>query len=371
MPKRKRITQIIFIVSLLLSLLQIWLCLLHITFLETIPNVVSANRLRRDWATTTTHRLLSPLAQQLYSHQHNCELPVAQFWFRNRFGLGSDLHVWSQAACNAMRLQVRVHTVGSWIWQSHSDCATTTTTTTTATYHDSTLACYFPTAEPFCPMTNQPTLNLTKARGVLVGNECREFREQHNLTVSAWRAVAMEYLFQTLSPQLQAEANRQLHLVFPNGMIPSSLITVHIRWGDKEDEMKLVPITKYILAVKQLANDSKHVHVYLSTTDPKAVFEFVSQSPKEWNIYVDAYFQEYYKHSAKEEYNVNPHMSLEHDGKPGFMALASLLVALEANAFVLTTASNWSRLMNELRQTIIDPECNHCTRMIDLRPGEW
>jgi hypothetical protein len=48
-----------------------------------------------------------------------------------------------------------------------------------------------------------------------------------------------------------------------------------------------------------------------------------------------------------------------------------LLVALEANYFVLTTASNWSRLMNELRKNVLDPSCGDCTRMIDLRPGEW
>lgn len=387
MPKIKQTTRIAVTVSLL-SLLQIWLCLVHVPWFETLNELVPpspplpVNRLRRDW-TIRSHHYVSPLAQQLYNHQHNCELPRAHFWFRNRFGLGSDLHVWSQAACNALQHQVRIQTTGPWIWQSQADCATPTTTSSNSRRRDddddslSTMACYFPMAEPDCPLlktthsTPIQTMNLTRGRGVLLDNACRHFREQHNVTVSAWRAAAMEYLFAALSPPLQVEANRQLRVVFPNGIVPSRLITVHVRWGDKADEMKLVPITEYIRAVKELAEDQSPVHVYLSTTDPAAVYEFVSQSPNAWNIHVDAYFQEYYKQQSFGKYNANPLLSLEHNGEPGFMALASLLVALEANAFVLTTASNWSRLLNELRQTILDSECNHCTRMIDLRPGEW
>jgi hypothetical protein len=49
----------------------------------------------------------------------------------------------------------------------------------------------------------------------------------------------------------------------------------------------------------------------------------------------------------------------------------SLLVAMEANYFVLTTASNWSRLMNELRKNFVEPRCNNCTLMVDLKYGEW
>ncbi|GAX26545.1 hypothetical protein FisN_23Lh073 [Fistulifera solaris] len=377
----------------LLTVLQIWLCLVHISlsltqhtssndpYFATVDHR-RLNRLRRDWTTLRPYHSLSPLAQQLYSHQHNCTLPSANFWFRNRFGLGSDLHVWSQAVCNAMQHQVRIRSIGPWIWQSRVDCATRTSDSSNKDdSFSSPMACYFPLAEPDCswrdsmnPSPHLTTLNLTKGRGVLINNACRDIREERNVTVSAWRAAAMEYLFSTLSLQLQIEANRQMHLVFPNGVIPTDLITVHIRWGDKEDEMKLVPMSDYIRAVVDLAKDLQQVHVYLSTTDPSAVYEFVSQSPKEWKIYIDAYFQEYYKQqlsSNRNQYNQNPSLSLKHDGKPGFMALASLLVALEANAFVLTTASNWSRLLNELRQSILDPECDHCTRMIDLRPGEW
>jgi hypothetical protein len=44
-------------------------------------------------------------------------------------------------------------------------------------------------------------------------------------------------------------------------------------------------------------------------------------------------------------------------GRAVLVALASLLVAMEANMFVLTTKSNWSTLMNHLRMNILDLIC--------------
>ena len=58
-------------------------------------------------------------------------------------------------------------------------------------------------------------------------------------------------------------------------------------------------------------------------------------------------------------------------GRAGLVAMGSLLVAMEAKWFVLTTASNWSRVMDHLRTQIINPRCNNCTHMVDLRPGIW
>jgi hypothetical protein len=60
----------------------------------------------------------------------------------------------------------------------------------------------------------------------------------------------------------------------------------------------------------------------------------------------------------------------ELEGKPGLWAMGSLLVAMEANHFVLTTKSNWARLMNELRKNVMNPRCGNCTTLIDLEEGE-
>ena len=80
---------------------------------------------------------------------------------------------------------------------------------------------------------------------------------------------------------------------------------------------------------------------------------------------MDAYFQDF-RAIPHVGLNGNPKMSDLLQGRPGLVALASLLFALQANNFVVTTASNWSRLMNELRKSVLDPRCDSCSQMIDL-----
>ena len=60
---------------------------------------MSGLRLRWDWTQLERH---SELAGRMVEHQKNCTLPLANFHYRNRFGLGSDLHVYSVAMCNAL-----------------------------------------------------------------------------------------------------------------------------------------------------------------------------------------------------------------------------------------------------------------------------
>ena len=54
-------------------------------------------------------------------------------------------------------------------------------------------------------------------------------------------------------------------------------------------------------------------------------------------------------------------------GQQGLQALVSLLLALESEHYVLTTGSNWSQLINELRMAIVDSRCGQCTTVVDLR----
>jgi hypothetical protein len=331
------------------------------------PPVPPTAQIRFDW----THlSLTSSLAQRMARHQANCDLPVAHFWYRNRFGLGSDLHVWSQGLCNAMEKNVRLHTVAHWIWWDTDACATTTLSNNDAS---SPMQCYFPHVETTCAMdrTHDWHWNMTRGRGRLQP-DCKHMLSEYN--VSEFRAATTEYLFSGVSSTVQREAERQLRKLFPQGIVPHDMITVHIRWGDKEDEATLIPIEEYISAVKNILHyrgrPSDKAHVFLATEDPRAVQQFLTAAPAGWNVYNDVYYQELHAY-RKGEYNGNAHMSADLHGKPGLVALGSLLVAMESNDFVLTTMSNWSRLMNELRTHILDPRCSHCTHMIDLSYGEW
>ena len=120
-------------------------------------------------------------------------------------------------------------------------------------------------------------------------------------------------------------------------------------------------------------DDDDNVNIFLATEDPRALAAFGEAAPSHWKLYVDHYFHEMlpHRHRYNDEYNGSPRMAQDLHGRPGLVALGSLLVAMEANDFVLTTASNWSRLMNELRQNVLDVRCQNCTKMVDLKYGEW
>jgi len=400
---------------------------------QTRPDDDRQLKLRFDW---TALQQLSPLARRIRTHQRDCSLPLADFRYRNRYGLGSDLHVWTQAACNAVQADVRVRTLlsadddGGWTYYDGESC----NNNSDSSNDYSAMLCYFPRSEMQCPgdvaevqrqsrldgevnrvleadsnagigassivgnrtsahpslpsLRRQQPFKLYKRQGVVSREGCREFMAASNYTYSDVRAAGVEYLFTAVSPLVAQEAERQLRLVFAgNGAVPSDLITVQIRWGDKHKEMKLATIEEYVEAVETILAERKNrqrdalgaseptnaepVSIFLATEDPRAVDEFRRAAlQRNWTVYVDAYFAEYlpYRNS---EYNGNPKMSRRLRGRPGLAAIASLLVALEADDYVLTTASNWSRLVNELRKNVLHPRCGNCTRMIDLRPGEW
>jgi hypothetical protein len=156
---------------------------------------------------------------------------------------------------------------------------------------------------------------------------------------------------------------------------PDDLITVHIRWGDKFWEMDLVPISTYVDAVSQILlalgrGDNSTANVYLASEDPKAILEFRDKAPAGWNIYVDRTVAELNSYRPSKG-NRASWTTRNTRGRAGLVALGSLLVAMEANNFVITTGSNWSRLINHLRKNVLDPHCGNCTRVIDLRPGVW
>lgn len=62
-------------------------------------------------------------------------------------------------------------------------------------------------------------------------------------------------------------------------------------------------------------------------------------------------------------------MAIHSQGSLGLASLVSLLIAMEAKYYLLTSGSNWSRLIDELRLSVTDPACGGCTRMVDLREG--
>lgn len=364
-----------------------------------IPDSFPHIRLRLRYDYTNLERL-SPLAKQIEVVQNNCSVTKrGHYYHTNGSGLGSEIHIYSIVLCATMEMgDARFRTAGQWIYNDVEKCK--------ASENEKPMSCYFPQAEPNCPIDATDQVEKFdiwyQAR-----DSCPHITDMAGGHSNA-RAATTEYLFTRVADIVQQEGERQLNLVFGrakrrndpthrNVVVPNNLITVHIRWGDKDGEMKLVPIQNYTDAVQQILDERKKkkamrhhhvakkatlviddgsdddddgVHIFLSTEDPEAVKQFLSVKPKEWNVYLDQYYTEMlpYRKEMGNVFNVNSFYSSHKkiNGRNGLIALGSLLVAMEATDYVLTTASNWSRLINELRKNVIDPRCRNCTTMIDL-----
>lgn len=386
---------------------------------QPIPDVCGTLRRRGLWeaATTTTtttastarsshdvfhpHRNISPLAKEIDTWQSNCSIPVAAFHLDNQYGLGSHLYLWSQAFCNAREAGYRLVTVnGEWLWWDQYHCSRGEDGDSNS--RGSPFRCYFPHAEERCPQddrfrpnvasynhssdwgTFNSTSNTATAATAVTTATIPNVTDPRNAKLRClpirtnaqyqrdFRAAAMEYLFQSVSPLVIQEAQRQMGLLFPpTGQIPDNLITVHIRWGDKFWEMDLVAMEEYVQAITKLeTSPNQSTNIYLATEDPAAVEAFLRLKPPHWNVFVDRTVTELTAYRPRKG-NRASWMTRNTHGRAGLVALGSLLVALEADRFILTTASNWSRLLNDLRQNVLDPHCGNCTQMIDLRPGIW
>lgn len=178
----------------------------------------------------------------------------------------------------------------------------------------------------------------------------------------------LDYLFvlsQLLFVPDAAESAAETIFASVGGRIPSQLITVHIRWGDKATEMKLLPVEVYIQAVRMLVKkfDISRPYIYLTTEDPAAVKEFRTtlsnlNDTRHWKLftYDGAIFQQHRTSARTQKIAVRSmvRMSELSGGGLGLHSLVALLLALEADYFVLTSRSNWSLLLDELRRTRVE-----------------
>lgn len=333
-----------------------------------------AGHLRFDW---TNLPVQSPIAKLMVQHQTNCSLPLGNYnWRKKMFGFGSDLHVWGGALCNGVEegRRIRTHNANPWVWLDEEECSAS---------DESTMSCYFPSAELQCPDDRQ---QLQRKEIVNISNPIRHTcnKTKHSpLSIykkADWRAAGVEMLFSKVSPLVQREAERQLRIVFPpNGIVPKDLITVHMRWGDKKHDNKLINEKEILEAIKRIRtrrgdNLRDPVSILLCTENQNAYAAFRWRAPSNFKIYVDQFYHEMLPHQPEEPdtvYNKIPKMSRALHGKTGLWALGSLLVAMEADAFVLVMSSQWSRLMDELRSNVVNPRCGNCTLVEDAAKGKW
>eukprot|EP00592_Proboscia_alata_P010810 CAMPEP_0194364898 /NCGR_PEP_ID=MMETSP0174-20130528/12850_1 /TAXON_ID=216777 /ORGANISM="Proboscia alata, Strain PI-D3" /LENGTH=439 /DNA_ID=CAMNT_0039139215 /DNA_START=81 /DNA_END=1400 /DNA_ORIENTATION=- len=371
--------------------------------------------LRHDWTNLRDPKKMSTHANVIDFYQNPkdaCERPVRHDLniFRVEMpnsGLGSSFHLWARYLCHAydrkavLVVEPNEHILGQtptgFLWNDSRYCGS----------HDSPLSCYFGPHESLraCDFSKSEKADLLKdvpihkfsfsdpivggdsvqgctfidknrentanfphevPPGVSMREHNAHIVDEYKSTISFWYAAAMEFLFQKVNPIVISAAHRQLLAMFDRGIVPANMVTVHIRWGDKAKEMTLVGIEEYIKATKQIIGegwDTKPQHIYVASEDDRAISDFSINMPKNWKVYSSG-------PTVKKPENGPSNQAELNEGQDGLEALAALLVSLEANKYVLTTQSNWSRLINELRKGIIHQRCGECTTMIDVSPGE-
>lgn len=257
--------------------------------------------------------------------------------------------MWSQALCNALQQGATLlqQEEQSWIWNDKRFCS--------GTLHTQPLRCYFNITN-HCPThgAQQPIIDFKNDL-----SNCPDWISDDD-SRQAFRAAAMEVLFSRLSVDLIRDAETAaLQLFGPTG-IPRGIVAVHMRWGDKASEMHLVDAATYVNAAAELLSNSSSsstaeevptVFVLSESTEARAKFnEEVQRRALGWRLL--HYDPPDASHPVHERLPVRA--AFVSEGATGKASMISLLIALEARAFVLTTGSNWSRLINELRTAVLD-----------------
>ena len=171
--------------------------------------------------------------------------------------------------------------------------------------------------------------------------------------------AALEYLFAHLGRPVLDRARSAMSLVF-GGSVPSELITVHMRWGDKVTETGINPVDDYIEAVQTMqsrwaTSTNATQHVFVTTEDRAALDSFsgaVRAQALPWKIY--AWDQSIIQDSRVTSGTGStpmapPRLAERSDGSLGITSLAALLIAVEAKYYVLSPNSNWGHLINEVQ----------------------
>lgn len=165
--------------------------------------------------------------------------------------------------------------------------------------------------------------------------------------VTWWRAQGVAYLLrpnERAAQELRLRLRDKLRVEAP----PPGCVSLYIRHGDKHVESKVYEDPEYEEAVKKLLGVDRSLsrHVFLSTEDPATVTYFTNASRKWLTSWVDM--------PRKPDRNTPNLVYMAQHGYAEEMldSLLNLDLALQCDGFVGTFASNWGRLIDEMRSTV-------------------
>lgn len=144
--------------------------------------------------------------------------------------------------------------------------------------------------------------------------------------------------------------------------LPSSFLAFHVRHADKYREMKLLPLSDYVVEAKKLRTTFfPTVRSAFVTTEDDAVIRDARNSTE-----FDFWWTKNKRLNTRFTSSAN---TLGHLSEMRISFL-NLFLSLESDAMVITSKSNWSRMMNEL--WLVAGKCKQL--VLDMNrdnPGQW
>ena len=337
----------------------------HIFLILVFTSRFYSSSMKNNWNYSNNLSGLAQIFKNRFESQSHCYDKVKYFQLPP-YGLGAVLHMWSQALCNALeeKSSLLLMNASHWVWNDRKFCGD----------NSQPLYCYFQ-FESKCPDNsgNKPEI-ISHSNSV---NMCPTWI-QDDITRMNFRSATMEYLFSRVSPSLLKMVNESIKEIFGSAGIPNDMITIHLRAGDKAKEMRLISDQVFIMTIDKLLlqyNISNPPTIFVVTENTETWHSFNralrEESRTHWKVF--RYSPESHKETGLDRFPIQA--AAASDGETGLASMISLLIALESKYYVLTTGSNWSRLIDELRRVVVDAKHHRQTVMVDLNSinkyGNW
>ena len=253
-------------------------------------------------------------------------------------GLGSQIHAFANYLGFAMHVGIPLEFDPSSAFGGETSCYSSDIS------HRG-LGCYFEETRSQCEFVARTDIIHSKydahmhSRALEFNSVLPEGFKGHDLQ---WKTEVSTFLFQRLRPwvtKLACKERFRIRLDTPD-------ITVHVRWGDKAKEAAPQPIAAYVRAVKDVILTfrlRRRVSILIISEDLRALENFERLADPAWRIWSTDMLG-----GIPKTKNISEVDAALFSATP---SLVGLLMSLEAKHIVGTLTSNWSRLLNGLRQT--------------------
>jgi hypothetical protein len=168
-----------------------------------------------------------------------------------------------------------------------------------------------------------------------------------------------------------AQAHQSSMLAYP---LPPGTLSAHIRHGDKETEMRLIPTNLYMDAALRIADMQPLMttmrNIFITSEDPGAL-DFLPSSLSrvlEYNHWSMGWYSAMPRRDTNGRDQLNAFANIIPKANLTRLWFLQLTLALECDGWIGTRGSNWNKLIDVLRCVWV-PRCQNF--MVDVGDNIW